>query len=263
MLLMTRRGSATLTKLVALILLCGVCVPAAAAEVQQSDPYQPWARVLTKFVNERGEVDFHALAQDRADLDAFVDYVARVSPRSAPDLFPGKAAKLAYYLNGYNALAMFNVIDSGIPTSLTGLTKVRFFGFRRFPIGGERMSLYALENDVIRPFGDERVHFALNCMSVGCPRLPRKPFLADRLNQQLDGETRQFFSETRNLQVLPDHRLVRVSSILKFYTEDFLAKDRTLIAYINEYANTKVPDDFHVEFIDYDWTVNSQRRQRN
>lgn len=258
---MTRRGSVTLTTL-ALILLCGVGVPAAAAEVQQSDPYQPWGRVLTKFVNARGEVDFHALAQDRADLDAFVDYVARVSPRSAPDLFPGEAAKLAYYLNGYNALAMFNVIDSGIPTSLTGLTKVRFFGFRRFPIGGERMSLYALENDVIRPFGDERVHFALNCMSVGCPRLPREPFRADRLNQQLDGETRQFLSETRNLQVLPDHRLVRVSSILKFYPEDFLAKSPTLIAYINQYASVRIPAGYQIEFIDYDWTVNSQRRQR-
>jgi hypothetical protein len=261
--LMTRRGSATLTKLVALILLFGVCVSAAPAEVQQSDPYQLWARVLAKIVNERGEVDFHALAHDRTDLDTFLDYVAHVSPRTAPESFSSKEAKLAYYLNAYNALAMFNVIDSGMPTSLTGLTKVRFFGFKRFPIGGERMSLYSLENDVIRPFSDVRVHFALNCMSVGCPRLPREPFRADRLNQQLDRETRQFFSETRNLQVLPDQRLVRVSSILKFYTEDFLAKDRTLIAYINEYANTKVPDDFRVEFIDYDWTVNSQRRQRN
>ena len=263
MLLMTRCGSATLTTLVALILLCGVCVPAAAAEVQQSDPYQPWARVLVKFVNERGEVDFHALAHDRTDLDKFLDYVAQVSPRLAPESFSSKEAKLAYYLNAYNALAMFNVIDSGIPTSLTGLTKIRFFGFKRFPVGGERMSLYALENDVIRPFGDERVHFALNCMSVGCPQLPREPFRADRLNQHLDGESRIFFFETRNLQVLPDQRLVRVSSILKFYPEDFLAKSSTLIAYINQYASVKIPEGYQIEFIDYDWTVNSQRRQRN
>lgn len=262
MLLMTGRGSATLTKLAALILLCGGCVLASAAEVQQSDPYQPWARVLTKFVNARGEVDFHALAHDRTDLDKFLDYVAQVSPRLAPELFSSKEAKLAYYLNAYNALAMINVIDFAIPTSLTGLNKLRFFGFKHFPVGGDRLSLYALENDVIRPFGDERVHFALNCMSVGCPRLPREPFRADRLNQQLDGETRQFFSETRNLQVLPDHRLVRVSSILKFYPEDFLAKSPTLIAYINQYASVKIPEDYQIEFIDYDWTVNSQRRQR-
>ncbi len=58
----------------------------------------------------------------------------------------------------------------------------------------------------------------------------------------------------------PERKIVRISSILKFYTEDFLAKDRTLIAYINNYANAKVPDGFRVEFIDYDWTVNSQRR---
>ena len=263
MLLVTRRGSATLTKLVALILLCGVYVSAAPAEVQQSDPYQPWARVLAKFANERGEVYFHALARNRTDLDNFLDYVAQVSPRTAPESFSGKEAKLAYYLNAYNALAMFNVIDSGTPTSLTGLTKVRFFGFKRFSIGGERMSLYSLENDVIRPFSDERVHFALNCMSVGCPRLPREPFRADKLNQRLDEEARRFFSEARNFQVLHERKLVRASSILKFYPEDFLAKSPTLIAYINRYASVKIPEDYRIEFVDYDWTVNSQRREWN
>ncbi len=56
---------------------------------------------------------------------------------------------------------------------------------------------------------------------------------------------------------------MRVSSILKLYTEDFLAKRSTLIAYINQYASVKIPEDYQIEFIDYDWTVNSQRRQRN
>ena len=262
---MTRRswnGSATLTKLVALILLCGVCMRAAPAEVQQSDPYQPWARVLMKFVNERGEVDFHALAHDRADLDAFLAYIAHVSPRSAPGLFANREAKLAFYINAYNALAMFNVVDSDFPRSLSGFTKVKFFGFKRLTIGGERMSLYALENDVIRQQGDERVHFALNCMAVGCPRLPQAPFRSENLDRQLDAGAREFFRENRNLQVDPERKLVRVSSILKFYTGDFLARMPTLIAYINLYASTQIPSDYRVEFIDYDWTVNDQHRDK-
>lgn len=257
------RGLSTLTRLVALGLFFATCVPAVSAEVQQSDPYQAWARVLVKFVNERGEVDFHTLDHNRSDLDAFLGYISQVSPRSAPQSFLSKEAKLAYYINAYNALAMFNVLDSGIPTSLAGLTKIRFFGFKRFPIAGERMSLYTLENDVIRPLGDERVHFALNCMSVGCPRLPRTPFRAESLNQQLDAEARYFFSESRNLQVLNDRKLVRVSSILEFYKEDFLKKSPTLAEYINRYTTTTIPADYEIEFIDYDWTVNDQRRGKS
>ncbi len=254
---------AVATKTAAATLLCTVCAFAPTAESQQIDPYQPWARVLEKFVNERGEVDFRALSSDRVDLDAFLDFVARASPRSTPEAFPTREAQLAYYVNAYNALSMFNVIDSGFPKSLAGLTKFRFFGFKRFTVGGDRVSLYALENDVIRPLGEERVHFALNCMSVGCPRLPREPFRPDKLQQQLDQAARQFFGEARNLQALPERKLVRVSSILKFYTEDFLAKSPTLIAYIITYASFKVPDDYGIEFIDYDWTVNDRKRERS
>lgn len=243
----------------ALVGMLAIFSPAAA---EPGDPDQAWGRVLARFVNQRGQVDFRGLARERADLDAFVAYVARVSPRSAPESFPDRQAKLAYYINAYNALAMLNVIDSGFPESLAGLTKIRFFGVKRFALGGERMSLYALENDVIRLLGDERVHFALNCMVVSCPRLPREPFTPANLDRQLDEEARRFFAEPRNLELAPDRRLARVSSLLEFYTEDFLAKSPTLTAYINRHAPVSIPPDYAIEFIDYDWSVNDQQRRR-
>ncbi len=241
-------------------LLAAMMMVLTPAQAQQGDPNQAWTRVLARFVSERGEVDFRALSRDRGDLDAFLDHVARISPRSAPDLFQSREAKIAYYINAYNALAMFNVIDSDFPERLSGLKKIWFFGLKRFPIGGERMSLYKLENDVIRPLGDERVHFALNCMVVSCPRLPRIPFTPQSLDRQLDDEARRFFAEARNLQVLSDKKLARVSSILEFYTGDFLTKSPTLIVYVNRYAPARIPEDFAVEFIDYDWTVNDWHR---
>ncbi len=256
---MTRRGATTLALLVALF--SAACIPAARADDPPADPYEPWARVLAKFVNTRGEVDFHALARERTDLDAFLAYVARVSPNTNPASFASRDAKLAYYINAYNAIAMFNVIDAGFPRRLSGFTKLKFFAFKLFAVGGERISLYTFENDVIRPLGDERVHFALNCMAAGCPRLPQVPFRAGDLDHQLDAETRRFFGEQRNLQMEPERKLVRVSSLLEFYTDDFLARAPTLIAYINRYAGTPVPDGYDVEFIDYDWTVNDQRRE--
>ena len=100
-----------------------------------------WAQVLNDFVNDQGQVDFHGLASKPADLNAFVDYIAGVSPESAPSLFPTKESGLAYHINAYNALSMYNVIDSGIPKSLAGLTKLWFFGFKKFSIGSERLTL--------------------------------------------------------------------------------------------------------------------------
>ena len=226
---------------------------------QTTEPLDAWARVLDAYVDTRGRVDFVGLAASTDELRAYVDYIATVSPRSTPDAFSTADAELAYYLNSYNALAMYNVIDTGIPRSLASFfKKFAFFYWKKFNVGGEKISLYRYENNVIRRLGDPRVHFALNCMSISCPQLPRVPFTADSVQQQLDLETRRFFAESHNLRVDHARQTVEVSEILDFYTEDFLATDPSLIAYINRYRDDQIPDSYTVEFIDYDWTVNRQ-----
>jgi len=243
--------------LFAAILSLATCLAPAMAQEQDGNAVARWAEVLRDFVDDRGKVDFRGLANNPTDLQAFLDYIANVSPESAPALFPTRESRLAYHINAYNALAMHNVIDSGIPGSLSGLRKVWFFGFKKFTVGGRTMSLYAYENDVIRPMGDERVHFALNCMAAGCPRLPRVPFTASGLDGQLDREARRFVAEARNLQVLPAEKTVRLSEIFKFYEEDFLRRSPSLIAYVSRYTTLQIPEDYQVEFADYDWTVNA------
>jgi hypothetical protein len=56
----------------------------------------------------------------------------------------------------------------------------------------------------------------------------------------------------------PERRVVRISEILSFYTEDFLADAPSLVAYVNRYRPAPVPEDYEVEFIDYDWRINNQ-----
>jgi len=235
-------------------------LPALRDDVEGEAPIQAYARVLLKYVNDRGEVDFSALRDGRADLDRYVAYVAR-TPAGA---FSHPRERLAHYINSYNALSMYNVIDLGIPETHAGWRKIRFFVLREFTIGGRPMSLYAYENDVIRELGEPRVHFALNCVALGCPILPKKPFTGQRLDAELERETNKFFSENRNLRVDHASKIIHVSEILDFYTEDFTpAHAPSLIAYINRYRAEPVPEDYAVRFIDYDWTIaNSRRRDR-
>lgn len=232
--------------------------PTALPPPPDADPLAAWARVLETFVDDQGHVDYVGLAEDRGDLDAFVAYVYTVSPESHPDRFPDRADRLAYYINAYNALAMYNVLESGTPESLGGWTKLDFFVLRRVQVGGQRISLYDFENDVIRPTGEERVHFALNCMAVSCPRLPRAPFLADDLDDRLEHEALAFFAEPRNLTVDHAARTVTLSEILDFFEEDFLADAPNLVAYVNRYVDQPIPETYDVRFFDYDWKVNAQ-----
>jgi hypothetical protein len=118
---------------------------------------------------------------------------------------------------------MYNVLDSGIPETHAGWRKVRFFYLKELVSGGRLMSLYAFENDVIRKLSEPRVHFALNCSARGCPLLPRAPFTARDLDEELDRETRRFFADTRNLRVDEAQRTVYMSELLDFYPEDLAA----------------------------------------
>jgi hypothetical protein len=221
-------------------------------------PYDIWARVLERHVDDQGRVDFAALASDGGDLARFVNHVAQVAPASHPALFPDRPSVLAYHLNAYNALAMQHVLDSGSPQTLAGFRKLGFFVIDKVTVGGQRLSLSDYENKVIRALGDARLHFGLNCMSVGCPSLPREPFLPATVDAQLDREARLFFDDPRHAWQDDTARVLWLSEILKFYTADFLAEAPSLAAYVNRYRTRPVALDYEVRFIDYDWTIKRQ-----
>lgn len=239
---------------------CAVAIPPPrSAPETPAEAETAWAAVLERFVDDGGAIDFAGLAKESADLDRYVAALAREDPQSRPEAFPSRQDALAFYLNAYNALAMFGVLRSGIPPEL-GSIKVRFFYRNRFELGGRSISLYSLENRIVRPMGDPRVHFALNCMVRGCPRLPREPFRGPQLEAELDRAAREFFAEERNVRLDPPRRRVFFSEILRFYTKDFLAKAPSLAAYANLYRSEPIPEDWSVEFLPYDWTLNARER---
>lgn len=225
---------------------------------QAPPPYQAWALVLEKHVDGEGRINFDGLAKDRSELDQFVAYVYDNGPNNRPEIFSTAQSVLAFHINAYNALAMHKVLESGIPQSLAGFKKVTFFAFGKVQVGGEKISLYDYENKIIRSLGDPRIHFALNCMSVSCPRLPKEVFLPENVDAMLDRESKRFFAEPRNVALIELSKTVILSEILKFYPSDFLAKAKSLVAYANLYRDVKVPEDYTVAFRHYDWTINRQ-----
>jgi hypothetical protein len=248
--------------------------PPSVAAPSASQAQAAWARVLQTFVNDQGEVDFLALSRERTDLDAYVSFVAQADLQRMTE-GAGQDERLAHMINAYNALSMFNVLESGIPETHAGWRKVTFFALRDLTIGGTQMSLYKFENDVIRPYtrrrADPRVHFALNCSAVSCPVLPRVPFTGAELERQLEKETRAFFAVPENFRIDSTHRTVWSSEILKFYPEDFVpVPASSLVAYAMTYALTfapasLVPQDiasFEVRYTPYNWTVANSRRPR-
>jgi hypothetical protein len=238
-------------------------------------PHEIFDGVLKTF-NEGGFVDYGSLARDRRTLDDYLVALAEMSPRSHPELFPGREHELTYWINAYNALIFQNVLSHYPFESLEGkLFKTRFFYQDEFILGGERISLYDLENTIIRPtYGDPRIHFALNCASYSCPRLPEEAFVPEKLEDQLERQSRLFMAEERNVSVDEAAGRIVVSSIFDWYKDDFIDhrsvksvspdSGERLIAYLNRYLPPdrqipSRPDGWKIEFREYDWTLNDRR----
>lgn len=238
-----------------LLLVLGTGLAAPALEAQAAGPswLEAWQQVLQQRVDALGRVDFAGIAAEPDFLSRVVGAIGAEGPRGTG------AEVLAWQLNAYNALAMWGIVQRGIPRSLGLIGRFAFFANTTIRVAGRDTSLKSFEDDVIRRAGEERVHFALNCMVRGCPRLPREAFRGARLEEQLSAAAREFCETPRHVR--PDHarRINLLSQIFEFFTGDFVpAKAPDLVSYVNAWRREALPWTYELRFIEYDWTVNAQ-----
>lgn len=259
------RGMRGLKVIVILLAILPMAAPAA------SFSHADWTAVLQRSVDDRGRVDYAALARDRTTLDRYLASLERVSPDSSPGLFATRADQLAYWINAYNAAVIAGVLDRGVDTPSVwgdGFFGIGFFTVDRARLGGRRMSLKALEDDIVRArFRDPRVHAALNCASIGCPRLPRRAFEGATLDADLDAAMREFVAEARNCRVDLAARTVWLSKIFDWFEDDFVGFENergtagpTVIDYVNRYrvSGAQIPPGLRVRSAEYDKRLNRQ-----
>lgn len=219
-------------------------------------PHGLLTAALRGHVTPEGLVDYKALQTDREELDAFLGFVALVSPESNPELFPTRWDELAYYINAYNGLAIGGVLDRPGLNSVID-HKVDFFYYTRYRIGGRKLDLYRLENGVVRPtYDDPRIHFALNCQSIGCPRLPQEAFPVDGLDAYLDEMSEEFVTHPDKVRV-DDDGTVHVSELFSWYAEDFEATGGP-VGFVAKYRDDVEPDAPRGDDITYDWSLIAQ-----
>jgi len=238
--------------------------------------YSWWNAALGRWV-QPGGVDYDAVRADEGDLRRFVATLAEIGPRATPERFTTQPERLAYYINAYNALVLFAVVDNWpIETvhDVRGWLDPRagfgFFYGLRFPLDGGAANLYDLEHQVIRGFVDARIHAAINCASKSCPPLMPYAFEPAPLDEQLDAVTRDFCSSPPHVHVDDEAEEIQLSAIFEWYQTDFeeharrLGRGATILDFILAFATPEVAAhvaqaqsaDFEVVFQPYDWALN-------
>ncbi len=230
-----------------------------------------WDRLLDKYVDEEGYVDYRAWHKSRADRQALTGYLAGLS-RAHPRRKASREAKLAFWINAYNAVTIEGILRE-YPTDSIRNHTARFVGYNIWKdllliVGSEQFSLEQMEHEILRKMGEPRIHFAIVCASIGCPRLLNEAYTAKKLDEQLTSNARHFFADPGKFQADGGNRRIRVSPILDWFAQDFGASQaeqlKAIAAYLPDERARQLANSgqARVQFLDYDWSLNDQARRR-
>ena len=227
--------------------------------------HRAWDTFLKQYVVQGADsiarVRYRAVAAEgRAPLDRYIDMLA-----SRPVRQLNRAQQRAVWINLYNALTLRVVLDHYPVASIRairispGLFSVGPWGKKLLPIDGETVSLDDIEHRILRPiWRDPRLHYALNCASLGCPDLLAEAFTAANTEGLLERATRGFVNHSRGVTVANDG--LEVSSIYVWFASDFGPGDgavlRHLAAYAGPVLRTAIEAKPRIVGHRYDWSLN-------
>jgi hypothetical protein len=215
-----------------------------------------WSRLLAKYVDEQGRVDYVSWKRTEADLAALQTYLGRFAARPNPAAAGHDLA--ASLINAYNAATIGWVLEN-LPIESIRSTDDPFRK-RRHQIGGEIASLDDIEHGTLRPLAGYRVHAALVCAARSCPPLRREAYQAARLDEQLDSAMRTWLARGDLNRIRPVENRIRVSSIFRWFAEDF-EKAGGVRAVLQRYtppetARRLADPRLEIQYLRYDWGLN-------
>jgi len=266
-------------------LLASMTAGAAFAEFDQA--HAAWTALLKKHVvvlndGRASQVRYADFARDRPALKAYLDTLSRVPEAE----FRGwsKPQQMAFLINAYNAFTIEKVL-----TRYPELKSIKDLGGvfsspwkdKFFTLFGRESYLDQIEHEMLRAkgvYGEPRVHFAVNCASVGCPMLREEAYVADRLDAQLEEQTRRFVSDRSRNRYNDQSGQLEVSKIFDWFKEDwqsgykgigngpaiasreqFFAHYAKLLADKPEAQARIAEQKAGLSFLDYDWGLNAAR----
>ena len=221
-----------------------------------------WGALLERHVvvvegGKASRVNYAGMAAQRGELKRYLETLS-ATPRGEFDGW-SRAERMAFLINAYNAFTVEKILVR-YPDIRSIWDYGKLFGnpFKDefFPLLGRRASLDWIEHDTLRKaYRDPRLHYVLNCASIGCPMLRAEPYVAARLETQLEDQARRFLSDASRNRYR-DARL-EVSKIFDWYKEDFEPRSEYFARYADLLgADAAAVRAARITFLDYDWALN-------
>lgn len=217
--------------------------------------HSAWTTLLHKYVNDEGRVRYSAWKADGESmtaLDAYLGQIASADAKALPD-----KARLAFYINAYNAYCAKAVLDR---YPLKSVMDVKgFFDAKKFKVAGEELTLNDLETNRIREdFGEPRIHFVVNCASGSCPRIARDALTATNLDGLMEAGARAYIQKETTVK----GKTLVTSKIFEWFKADFEKSSGSVNDFLAKYVEPgqkEAVKSAKVTTRKYDWSLNEAK----
>ncbi len=216
--------------------------------------------LLRQHVDKDGWVDYEGLRGAAASLDA---YIASLGKAPFDDL--GRDEILTLLINAYNAFTLRLILDHYPIESIKDIPSAKRWDAKRWRLGSMTVSLNQIEHEQVRPkFAEPRIHFALVCAAIGCPKLRNEAFQADRIEEQLEDQTRYVHSHDRWFRYQPGAKEVHLTKLYDWYGADFEQIAGSMLDFAARYSSplkAALGKDMklRIKWLDYNWTLNDKK----
>jgi len=229
-----------------------------------------YSTVFLKYLNNDASMNYDDLSKEPHRKQ----YIAQLNTIKVPNSKINSNEAKAFWINTYNVCTLDLIADHYPIQSIQQIDDGKVWDKRFFQIGGQRLTLNQIENDLLRTMNDNRIHCALNCASKGCPKLAHLPYQSKTIDQELDSACQEwmrfnayhfeegFFSDT-----------LYINNIFDWYLSDFpsdnppshsSSKYDGVIQFIQKYSDPEMKSklqkqNYNIEILPYDWSLNDAK----
>ncbi|MFP4508521.1 MAG: DUF547 domain-containing protein [Spirochaetaceae bacterium] len=233
--------------------------------------HSEWGRIIDRYLvtgTESGVNLFRYADVSDTDRSALQAYIDRLSEVEVSRL--NRDEQIAYWLNLYNAVTVELILEHYPVDSIRDIT-ISGSAFNRHPwdavlveVEGEDLTLNDIEHRIIRPiWQDPRIHYAVNCASIGCPNLQPEPFTGANYRDLFDIAAGEYINHPRGARF--EGNRLHLSEIFNWYSEDWDDDIAVIVGHLLEYAEDSLAEQLR-SFADggyrgriaysYDWNLN-------
>ena len=213
----------------------------------QKNIHHRWDGMLKKFVSPSGQVNYKEWVKEQENIENYLFTLAQFPPTERTSA----AAQIAYWINAYNALTVQLILKHYPVKSIKDIDNP--WDTECFTVKGKEYTLGAIEHELLRKMGEPRIHFAINCASVSCPKLLNEAYLEKKMELQLTEATRSFLKDTSK-NVITQKQL-KLSRIFLWFGKDFGSKSERL-DFIAKAVGLPLESP-KIEYLLYDWNLNN------